>query len=135
MLKVIRLSSKIETGDKGYSASIMSDKADEIKDAYVEVLLDWAKSVWDWEAVVTEAENRAEKLEISDDLISMDLSREDLIGLFGGKYGGSPGAIPGFLDANGKIADEWADIQAWVWVPVGRFQDEVIAELRGKGKA
>jgi len=132
MSKVIRLGSKIETGDKGYSASIMSDKIDEIKDAYVEVLLDWAKSAWDWEAVVTKAENRAEKLEISGDLISMDLSNDDLIGLFGGKYGGSPGAIPGFLDGNGKIADEWADTQAWVWVPVGRFQEEVIAELRGE---
>src|SRR5271157_100897 len=121
MSKIIRMGSKIETGDHGYSASIMSDRADEIPDSYVLALLDWAKSAWDWEAVGTEAENRAEKLELSGNLISYDLSNEDLAGLFGGKYGGSPGAIPGFLDSNGKISDDWADIQAWVWVPISRF--------------
>jgi hypothetical protein len=134
MPQIIRGVSKLETGDYGYSAVIMSDKADEIPDSYLLTLLEWAKNVWDWEAVVTKAENRAEDLEYYKDSerVCYNLGKEDLVGLFGGKYGGSPGPIPGFLDVKGKISDEWADIQAWCYIPVGRFSEEVLVELRGE---
>jgi len=138
-MAIIRGETKIETGDHGYSAVIMSEKASEISDAHIEALLNWAKNVWDWESVVTKAENRAEDLELADDgLICYNLSKDDLVGLLGGKYGGSPGAIPGFLDevyrkeyATDAFSDDWADAQAWVYVPAGRFTEEVRAELKG----
>jgi hypothetical protein len=142
MPKIIREASKLETGDYGYSAVIMTDKADEIPDSYLLALLEWAKNVWDWESVVTLAENRAESLERVGDhpeLICYNLSKDDLVGLLGGKYGGSPGPIPGFLDleyrkeyATDAFSDDWADIQAGCYIPVGRFSEEVLAELRGE---
>jgi len=142
MPKIVRETSKLETGDYGYGAVIMANKADEIADSYLLALLEWAKNVWDWEAVVTVAENRGESLELVGDhpeLICYNLSKDDLVGLFGGKYGGSPGPIPGFLDlayrkeyATDAISDEWADIIAYCYIPVGRFSDEVLAELRGE---
>lgn len=134
--RIIRTGIYLETGDYGYGAVIQTDRAEEIPDSYLLALLEWAKNVWDWEAVVTEEENRAEDLELEGEHVCYNLSTEDLIGLFGGKYGGSPGAIPGFVDmaykekyAKDTIADDWSDIVAYVYIPPGRFSPEVIAEL------
>ena len=122
---IIRDVGRIEAGDGEYIAAIFCDRCDEISDVYILKLLEWAKSVWDWEAVVTIAENRAESLEgPSDDRICYNLSSDDVDGLLGGKYGGSPGKLPGWGDRDG-----WGNINAYVWMPAGRFSDEVIAEL------
>jgi hypothetical protein len=124
----------------GYSALIVSENVHNHPELemYAAVLLDWNMRIWDWEAVVTLAENRAEKLEISGDQVVYTLSNEDLLGLFAGKYAGSRGyndvlpGLAGFTDANGKISDAWADIQAYCYIPKARFTIEVIKELEGE---
>ncbi|MDD4591202.1 MAG: hypothetical protein PHG06_12375 [Parabacteroides sp.] len=137
-IKITRGSDRITAELNDYSALIVSEKIDQIDEMYAVVLLDWNMRIWDWEAVVTEAENRAEKLELSGDQVIYTLSNEDLLGLFGGKYAGSPGyndvpsGIPGFIDANGKISDAWSDIQAYCYIPKTRFTTEVIKELENE---
>jgi hypothetical protein len=129
-MQTIRTTCHIEAeAGWGYGIVINSDHAEQITDDYLEALVDWAMDVWDWGSVVTKDENRAEELEYSDGHIIYSLSRDDLIGLFGGKYGGSPGAIAGFMDGD-SISDEWADIVAYCFIPAGRFSPEVIDELK-----
>lgn len=123
----------------GYSALIVFDdmrEHPELDELFALVLLDWAIAAWDWESVATLTENRAESLELAENQVYYTLSDEDLIGLFAGKYerlvGYDHRVIPGFLDANNKISDAWASIQAYCYVPVSRFNQRVIDEMMDK---
>ncbi|MCP1393277.1 MAG: hypothetical protein J5I35_11070, partial [Methanothrix harundinacea] len=94
-------------------------------DAYVERLMHWIQSVWDWEAVES-IENRAEGIRAATSgAVCYSLDRIDLRGLFGGEHADSPGALPGYLED----PDSWPGLQAHVYIPRGRFSEGVQREL------
>jgi len=125
-LKREKHSITLKDGDY-YALITVSDRAKEISDEYISVLLSWAQNIWDWEAVETLENNRGEDIHLATrGRVCYTLSKEDLQGLFGGKYGGSPGPLPGYLDD----PDSWENLQAEVWIPLKRFSTAVQAELK-----
>ncbi|MCP1392158.1 MAG: hypothetical protein J5I35_05320, partial [Methanothrix harundinacea] len=99
-------------------------------DAYVERLMHWIQSVWDWEAVES-IENRAEGIRAATSgAVCYSLDNDDLKGLFGGEYADSPGALPGYLED----PDSWPSLQAHAYIPRGRFSEGVQRELFEEGE-
>lgn len=102
------------------------DRAGEIGDEYAEKLLEWAMTVWDWAAVVTEEEGRGEGIAASESgSVRYTLDNDDLNGLFGGEYADSPGPLPGFVEDS----DSWPGLGAHAWIPRSDFSEDVQKEL------
>lgn len=127
-MEILREKHRILAQDGDYHIIIaVDDRAGEIPDAYVERLMHWIRSVWDWEAVES-IEARAEGIRRAESgAVCYTLGSDDLRGLFGGEYVDSPGPLPGYLED----PDSWPSLQAHCYIPRARFTEEVQAELFG----
>ena len=130
-MEILRERHRILAQEDDYHIIIaVDDRANEIGDAYVETLMNWIQSIWDWEAVES-IENRAEGIRAATSgAVCYSLDNDDLKGLFGGEYADSPGPLPGYLED----PDSWPSLQAHVYIPRERFSEEVQRELFEEGE-
>lgn len=130
-MEILREKHRILAQDGDYHILVaVDDRANEIGDAYVERLMYWIRSVWDWEAVES-IEARAEGIRRAESgAVCYSLDNDDLKGLFGGEYADSPGALHGYLED----PDSWPSLQAHVYIPRGHFSEEVQRELFEEGE-
>ena len=121
-MEILREKHRILAQDGDYHVLVaVDDRANEIGDAYVERLMHWIQSVWDWEAVAP-GRDRVEGIRAAaSGAVCYSLDNDDLKGLFGGEYADSPGALPGYLED----PDSWPSLQAHAYIPRGRFSEEV----------
>ena len=127
-MEILRERHRILAQDGDYHVFIaVDDRAGEIPDAYVERLMYWIQSVWDWEAVEGIADRDEGIRRAESGAVCYTLGSDDLRGLFGGEYVDSPGPLPGYLED----PDSWPSLQAHCYIPRARFTEEVQAELFG----
>jgi hypothetical protein len=126
-MEILREKHRILAQEDDYHIIIaVDDRANEIGDAYVERLMHWIRSVWDWEAVESTEGIRA----AASGAVCYSLDTDDLKGLFGGEYVDSPGPLPDYLED----PDSWPSLQAHAYIPRGRFSEEVQRELFEEGE-
>jgi hypothetical protein len=128
-MEILREKHRILAQDGDYHIIVaVDDRAGEIPDAYVERLMYWIQSVWDWEAVEI-SDVRAEEIRRAESgAVCYTLDQGDLRGLFGGEFVDSPGPLPGYPED----PDSWPSLQAHAYIPRERFSEEVQRELFGK---